>query len=110
MSRYNRRSQAINSAEEYKKTFHDRGVTKITQYVTETKKVYEQEVYDSVEVIYHTWKYGDMYWRLSSRFYGDPQYWWVIASFNKKPTESFNNPGDVIKIPTNLSDALQVIQ
>ena len=74
------------------------------------KAVYEQDMYDSIETIDHAWKYGDMYWKLSSFYYGDPEFWWVIAGFNKKPTEAHNKIGDTIKIPIRLSDALQVVE
>jgi nucleoid-associated protein YgaU len=110
MSRYNNRTKGINSDEQYKNLLDKRGVKKVEQYRTLSKEVFEQEVYDSIETINYVWKYGDMYWKLSSRIYGDPQYWWVIASFNKRPTESHNKIGDTLKIPINLADALQVVE
>ena len=110
MSRYNNRTKGINSDEQYKSLLDKRGIKKVEQYRTLSKEVFEQEVYDSIETINYVWKYGDMYWKLSSRIYGDPQYWWVIASFNKRPTESHNKIGDTLKIPINLADALQVVE
>ena len=110
MSRYNSRLKAINAEQQYKKTFDKRGIKKITQYRTLEKEVFEQEVYDSIETIDYVWKYGDMYYNLAFRIYGDPELWWVIASFNKRPTEFHNKIGDVLKIPINLSDALQVVE
>ena len=110
MSRYNKRRPAINKNEQYENIFNKKGVKNIEQYRTLSKDVYEEEVYDSIEYINHTWKHGDMYWRLSSRYYGDPQYWWVIASFNKRPTEHLNKLGDILKIPTSLADAIQIAE
>ena len=110
MSRYNSRLTAINDLKEYKDLLDIRGVKAIEQYRTISKEVYEDEDYEDIETIQHTWKFGDMYWRLSSRYYGDSQYWWVIASFNKRPTEHLNKIGDVIEIPINLADALQVVE
>ena len=110
MSRYNTRTIKANFDKQYKNLLDKRGVKKITQYGTIDKNVYEHDVYDSIDTIDYVWKYGDMYWRLSSRYYGDPQYWWAIASFNKRPTESHNKIGDTIKIPVNLSDLLQVAE
>jgi len=109
MSRYKQRVIAINENLQYLNLFDERGVTSIEQYKTIEKEVFEQEVYDSIPVIKYAWKFGDMYWRLSDRIYGDPQYWWVIASFNKRPTESHNKVGDILRIPIELSDALQVV-
>jgi len=47
---------------------------------------------------------------LASKYYGDPKQWWVIASFNRTPTESHVKIGDLIRIPLSLADALQVIE
>ncbi len=110
MSRYTDRIISINDTEEYKNLLDKRGVKKIEQYETLEKDVYEQEAYDSIETINYVWKYGDMYWKLSSRFYGNPKHWWVIASFNKRPTESHNKIGDTLKIPISLADALQMVE
>ena len=49
---------------------------------------------------------GDRYYKLAASFYGDARYWWIIAWFNKKPTESHIKVGDIIRIPTSLGDIL----
>jgi nucleoid-associated protein YgaU len=109
MSRYNKRSIGFNNDEQYKNVLDKKGVKKIEQYRTLERDPVEQEDFDSIEVVEYVWRYGDMYWRLSSRFYGSPEHWWVIASFNERPTESLNKVGDVLKIPVSLADALQVV-
>lgn len=109
MSRYNDRRTGINSSEQYMDTLDKRGVLSIKQYRTPEKEVFEQEIYDSVDTVDYVWKYGDKYWSLSSFYYGDPRYWYVIASFNKRPTESHNKIGDTLKIPISLAEALQVV-
>jgi hypothetical protein len=35
-----------------------------------------------------------------------PTYWWVIAQYNKKPTESQLSPGDIVYIPIPLEKIL----
>ena len=109
MSRYSRSTQIVNDTDQYKDTFEKRGVKKVIQYRTPAKTVYEQELYDSVETTNYIWKYGDTYANLASVYYADPTLWWVIASFNKKPTEFHNQIGDTIKIPVSLAEALQVV-
>ena len=54
----------------------------------------------------HVWSLGDHYYKLAERFYGDPAYWWIIAWFNKKPTESHVNAGDIIRVPKPLGQIL----
>ena len=60
MSRYNKRTVATNSNEQYKNLLEKRGVEKVKQYKTLEKEVLEQEVYDSVETFDYAWTYGDM--------------------------------------------------
>ena len=54
----------------------------------------------------YIWGVGDRYFKLAHRFYGDSKLWWVIAWFNKKPTESHVDVGDLILIPTDLDQIL----
>ena len=56
----------------------------------------------------HVWSTGDKYWKLAEHSYGDPSFWWVIAWFNKKPTESHMNNGDLVLIPRPLENILDL--
>lgn len=58
----------------------------------------------------HIWKYGDRFYKLANTYYGDPQYWWVIAWYNAYPTEADVNIGNVIQIPIDLESALEVMR
>jgi len=57
----------------------------------------------------HVWGMGDRYYKLADRYYGDPTYWWIIAWFNKKPTESHINVGDFIRVPLPLGEVLATL-
>ncbi len=46
--------------------------------------------------------------KLSTKFYGDPKYWWIIAWYNKKPSESLLNIGDKVLIPFPLDRILSM--
>ena len=109
MSRYDYKPIAINDNKMYDKMFKKRGIIKLTQYRTPEVNNVEQEVLDSIETTEYVWKYGDRYWQLASRFYGDATLWWVIAAFNRKPTESHVKIGEAIYIPLVLADAMQVV-
>ena len=100
MSRYEDRIKAVNDNEMYDKLMEKRGVRRIVQYRTPNAVNIPQEVLDSIESHEYTW---------ASRYYGDPTLWWVIASFNRKPTEGHVKLGEVIYIPKNLADALGVV-
>ena len=109
MSRYNSRRKASNNSEMYENILEDRGVVEIIQYTTPTLKCPSEEEVLGIPTIDYVWSQGDKYWRLASKYYGNPKLWWVIAQFNKKPTESHLNPGDTLKIPTDLGMTLGVL-
>jgi len=58
----------------------------------------------------HYWKISDSYWKLASKAYGDPSYWWVIAWYNQIPTEAHLRPGNKIYIPSPLGDVLSIYE
>ena len=60
----------------------------------------------SFEYANHIWGDSDKYYKLAHKYYGDSRYWWVIAWFNKKPTEAHVKVGDLVKIPLPLREVL----
>lgn len=63
----------------------------------------------SLETTGHIWKYGDRFYNIAHKYYGNPEYWWVIAWYNGYPTEADVLPGDVLDIPLNLERTLMVL-
>ena len=47
---------------------------------------------------------------ISYRVYGDSQYWWVILGANEYQIEFDIDPGEILRIPYPLSDALAAIR
>tara|TARA_E500000318_G_scaffold41488_1_gene39630 strand:- start:8093 stop:8425 length:333 start_codon:yes stop_codon:yes gene_type:complete len=109
MSRYLRREKAVNDKEQYDKLFEKRGVRKIIQYRSPSATYVSDEELAKIECHNISWHHGLSYERLASEFYGNPNHWWVIASFNRKPTESHVEIGETIRVPKSLADALQVV-
>ena len=99
MSRYFIRTKGTNYNISYKKLFKKRGIDKIEQYRTPVFRPVTDKELEGVESYIHIMQLGDAYWKLSTRAYGDPQFWWVIASFNRRPTLSDVPIGTKIKIP-----------
>ena len=109
MSRYKESRKATNKDDMYKDVLDRKGVRSITQYRVRRMKQVDENTKQRIRFDQYIWKYGDTYQMLASRYYSDPKMWWVIASFNNKPTESHLEIGDTIKIPLNISEAMQVI-
>jgi|TARA_R110001583_G_scaffold5202_5_gene28458 nucleoid-associated protein YgaU len=106
MSRYNSRTKASNAEEMYENILDQRGVKEIIQYTTPTLSYPTEEELIRIPTVDYVWRQGDKYWRLAARHYGKANLWWVIAQFNQKPTEGHIEPGDIIKIPTDLTVVL----
>ena len=110
MSRYNRRETALNFDSTYKELFEKRGITRLEQFKTPKFKAVDPEVLILIDSVIHRWQKGDSFWLLAHKTYGNSEYWWVIAGFNRKPTETHLNPGDHIRIPISLAQALEVLK
>jgi len=97
------RRTAVNKSQQYKEVLDERGVEKIVQYRTPIIK----EIPSSISSFEYVWKYGDKFWLLAHNIYGNKKYWYVIAQFNNKPTESHVSVGEKIKIPYDVQEVLQ---
>tara|TARA_Y100000114_G_C11762690_1_gene330807 strand:- start:938 stop:1270 length:333 start_codon:yes stop_codon:yes gene_type:complete len=110
MSRYVSREVAENDKEQYDKIFKKRGVEKIVQYRSPKATYVTDEQIARIDCHQVVWTYGMSYEKLAHQFYGDFRQWWVIAGFNRKPTESHVKMGETIRIPKDISQALEVIE
>ena len=59
---------------------------------------------------FHIWNTGDRFSKLAAEHYGDPTLWWVIAYFNKKPTDGHVKVGDQILIPEDISLVMPLVE
>ena len=101
-NRYDPDTKARNSNKLYKKYLYEtRGLSRgIAQYQTQTFRYPTTEEIASLSLKPHIWKVGDRYSKLAFENYGDAELWWVIAMFNRSPTEAFVKKGDLIYIPS----------
>jgi hypothetical protein len=107
VNRYKNINPFINAVLGYKKAFPKRyGETGIRQLPvnTLTFPTVDEEV--DFEIVTEVWGQGDRFYKLARTYYNSPQYWWVIALYNKKPTEQHVKIGDLIEIPLPLDQVL----
>ena len=107
-NRYDRRQIFLNKNELYDNVFEERNINSIRHYASADFEYPSVQEMKDLTRIRHVWKVGDRYYKLASQYYSSPQYWWVIALFNKKPTEADLNVGDLIYIPLPLQDVLRL--
>ena len=107
-SRYDNRGIARNNAPQYKKQLDRRGVKFIRQFRTANVSyptAAERASLNSSSVV---WKVGSRFYKLADEYYGDPTYWWLIAWFNRKPTEAHVPVGSVIEIPLPFESVMSL--
>jgi len=110
-SRYDGRTTFINDDENYHDAFFiERGVAQIDQYRTAAFYYPTNEELDDLELTPHIWKSNSRLYKLADDAYGSPEYWWVIAWINKKPTEGHFKVGEIIYIPAPLIRVLSIFQ
>ncbi len=92
----------------YDSYFRERGVKYIKQYELGSGKMRYPSPGQirALTIVKRTWSYGDSYRKYAVEFYDDPELWWVIAWFNKKPAEFMLKTGQAVFIPTPLEYVL----
>lgn len=106
VSRYDNARRVYNSRELYRKQLDARNVKFIRHYASPDLKYPTTGEISQLDIRNHVWKHGDRFWKLAESYYGDPSLWWVIAWFNKKPTENHFAAGDTVMVPFPLDTVL----
>lgn len=103
-SRYNNRETIRNRSERYfySPIFRNRGLKTPVQFTVANLKHITVDQAMDLQIETKLWSVGEKYFNLANEFYGDPEYWWVIAWYNRRPLESDFRPGDVVEIPTPI--------
>mgnify|MGYP001034784939 FL=1 len=109
MPRYFNDKIISNDSDFYQFLRKKRGVKNIVQYETPRTHIPRLTERVTLSTTSHLWSYGDRYYNLAHQYYGNTDYWWVIAWYNGRPTEADIKPGDLIEIPLKLDDALRMI-
>jgi len=107
-SRYSNRVIATNYSGKYGKIFLERNVGAITQYTTPNFKYPTADDYSNLLTISHIWSLGDRFYKLAEEYYNNPALWWLIAWFNRMPTEAHLEIGWIVDIPMPLEEALRI--
>lgn len=102
-SRYTNTRFFRNNLPMYEDLLEDRGLNSIRQYQSPTYKQLTEDQIASIGETNYSWQVGDRLEKISSRVYNDPQYWWIIARYNNKPTDAHYKRGDTVKIPKPLN-------
>ena len=109
ISRYKKENIIKNNDSDYKKNFQSRfGPSGLLQVGTTTFRKPTEEELMNINFANENWGLGQRLYKLAFTYYGDSQYWWLIALFNGIAIESDIKFGDVIKVPTPLDTVLNL--
>jgi nucleoid-associated protein YgaU len=86
---------------QYEEIIRRKKIASIGQYGT--ANIVNLSSVKAIKTISHIWTTGDRYYKLAYRYYGNSSMWWIIALYNKKPTESHLKKGQRILIPTPIN-------
>ena len=106
MSRYRTRRLLKNNDESYATQVGNRKVNFIRHYSTPVLTYPTTAQLIELTIVNRIWKTGDKFYKLANTFYADPEYWWIIPWFNKKPLETDYAIGSIISIPLPLEKIL----
>ena len=107
--RDNNKKIVENDASHYKELLERRGAKKLSHYGTPKLRHPTVSQRAAIPKTGHIWAYGDRFYNLAHRYYGDAKLWWVIAWWNGYPTEASIDTGDFLDIPLDLRKALDVL-
>lgn len=108
-SRYNSKSKIKNDNELYNEHFQKRDLQYIKHYTTPKISHIDPSNFSKLQTHSYIWKTGDKLYKLAYEFYGDSSLWWVIAWFNKRPTESHYVIGQTVLIPKPVEEVLKIM-
>jgi len=109
MSRYGSSNVTNNDSDFYTPLAEKRGLKAIQHF--QTVVIHNPQIFERMQIRTnsHVWKYGDRYYKIANTYYGDPQLWWIIAWYNGYPTEVDVKVGDVLEIPLNFEQIIEVL-
>lgn len=108
INRFSNRKIIKNNFSIYSKILEDRDKKELIHYNTAKINFPSDEELKYISFIEHVWTVGDRMYKLSEKYCGDKNNWWIILQFNKIGSEQNIKVGDIIKIPTNLQDVLNL--
>ena len=110
MPRNKNRKKLANFNEMYRDILEEREVPYIKHYVTPIMSRITKKQRGSLAKTQHIWKTGDKFYKLANKYYGSPNYWWIIAWYNHAPTEAHVKPGRTLLIPLPLEKIISYVR
>jgi hypothetical protein len=94
----------------HRNTVHDRRFIETTKILSRMPSgdPTEEELRQNLTSIQRIYSTGDKLYKFAYEYYGNVDYWWIIAWYNNKPTDAHFKIGDIVYIPKELDVALRI--
>ena len=109
MSRYDSHRLLDNALFYYKKQLDARNTRLIQHYRPNTKISLSEEFLDSRLYYQEVWQQQTKLYKLSEKYYGTTEHWWIIGLVNYKPTDVEWANGDLIRVPVDINEIINYI-
>jgi hypothetical protein len=109
MSRYRKYQKVKNDLDYYSKQLDARDVKLIRQYRPRPFGPLPEDIQRTLTNRVETWSIETKLYKLSQKYYGSPDLWWVIGYYNNKPTDANWTPGDEVIIPLPVNRILKAL-
>jgi len=107
-SRYSNTAIFLNNNEKYKNALFDQRDIKQTYQYALTPMIYPSTAaIQGMTNIPLVWSATDKLYNVSNDYYGSPDYWWIIAFYNKKASEAEFKTGELYFVPLPLEEMLE---
>lgn len=109
MSRYDKTGKLINNSEQYEDLLVSKNIKTLTQYSTfDFRELRNLQNY-SFDVLVHQVEPFEKLYNISQKYYGDPQYGWLILYTNRIANEMLVKSGDTLFIYQPLNELLGLL-
>ncbi|MHA2350690.1 MAG: hypothetical protein ACXADL_13795 [Candidatus Thorarchaeota archaeon] len=109
-SRYSRREIFLNNDRNYKNVFFkNRDMEQVFQYDSPQIAFPNPSEIRNLTSLLMVWGATDKLYNVSAKYYGSPEYWWVIAWYNQKASEAEFKVGDEYYVPLPLDEVLEYV-
>tara|TARA_Y100001938_G_scaffold132005_1_gene189761 strand:+ start:15174 stop:15512 length:339 start_codon:yes stop_codon:yes gene_type:complete len=110
MSRYGSRNKKKSDISQYREKITKSENKRVEHYTTpKLPGIKYEDIVNNLRIQQHVWKSQDRFYKLAGEYYNDPTVWWVIANFNRKPTDAEVSVGDVVYVPFPLERAIALL-
>jgi hypothetical protein len=102
IKRYKKRTTRNNDSVLLTKMLEEKNIIFIKHYSSPTFKFPTYDETLKIPIKKEIWKFSDSLSKYAEKHYKNPELWWVIGMFNKKPTDAHFKIGDEFYIPLNI--------